>query len=157
MDDRMNGKLPPTRDARGRALVLPAAMREKSWKPGQSGNPSGRNGLYGEMLRRAREFTPEATDYLISIARDLNEETRNRIVAISLLYERAWGKAQPMVNEAEPDALKNMSPEQRLQRVNELLSYAATLQVPGAPVEAETNEGDVAAPGPADDAGTPPP
>ena len=115
-------------------------MREKCWQPGKSGNPSGRNGLYGEMLRRAREFTPEATNYLIEIARDKGEDARNRIVAISLLYERAWGKAQPMVNEAEPEALRNMTPEDRLRRVHELLAYAATLPVPGAPVETDTSE-----------------
>ena len=92
------------------------------------------------MLRRAREFTPEATNYLIEIARDKGEDARNRIVAISLLYERAWGKAQPMVNEAEPAALRNLSPEQRLRRVHELLAFAASLPIPGAPVETDTSE-----------------
>ena len=137
MSDLRN--VPTPRDARGRLLARPANSAPV-WQKGQSGNPSGRNGLYGEMLRRAREFTPEATDYLIAIARDGNEDTRNRIVAISLLYERAWGKAQPMVNEAEPEALRNLSPEARLQRVHELLKFAASMPIPGAPVETDTSE-----------------
>ena len=142
MSDLRN--VPTPRDTRGRLLARPANSAPV-WQKGQSGNPSGRNGLYGEMLRRAREFTPEATDYLIAIARDGNEDTRNRIVAIQLLFERAWGKPQASTGDsAEPAALRNMTPEARLQRVHELLAYAATLQPPpaGAPVETETIEAD---------------
>jgi hypothetical protein len=47
------------------------------------------------MQRLAREFSPEAVAYLIEIARDGTEDTRNRIVAVSMLLERAWGRSQP--------------------------------------------------------------
>jgi hypothetical protein len=59
---------------------LPKGARP--FKPGQVANPTGKRGAYHEMQRLAREFTPEATGYLIEIARDRNEDTRNRIVAM---------------------------------------------------------------------------
>jgi hypothetical protein len=46
------------------------------------------------MMRLARQFSPEATQILIDIARDPSEESRNKIVAIGMLYDRAWGKAR---------------------------------------------------------------
>ena len=44
------------------------------------------------MQRLAREYTPRGTEILREIADDPNEDTRNRIVAIGMLLERAWGK-----------------------------------------------------------------
>ena len=42
--------------------------------------------------RLARQFTPQARQILIDIANDPGEEARTRIVAIGMLYDRAWGK-----------------------------------------------------------------
>ena len=56
------------------------------------GNPGGKGGTYYEMMRLARQFTPQATQILIDIASDPGEEARSRIVAIGMLYDRAWGK-----------------------------------------------------------------
>jgi hypothetical protein len=75
--------------------ALPPALRQRCWGPGESGNPSGKGGVYHEMQRLAREFSPEAVACLIEIARDGTEDTRNRIVAMSMLLERAWGRSQP--------------------------------------------------------------
>jgi hypothetical protein len=104
--------------SRGRVRVLPPAMRERMWKPGQSGNPTGRGGLYHAMLRRAREATPELIDYLLEIARDGSEDARNRIVAISILLERGWGKVKEEYDPAAEQApmqvdLSRLTPEQR--------------------------------------------
>ena len=44
------------------------------------------------MQRLAREFTPRGTEILREIADDPNEDSRNRIVAVGMLFERAWGK-----------------------------------------------------------------
>ena len=38
------------------------------------------------MQRLAPEFTPRATEILRDIANDPNEDSRNRIVAIGMLY-----------------------------------------------------------------------
>jgi hypothetical protein len=75
-----------------RKKPLPAALAANLWKPGQSGNPGGKGGTYYAMMRLARQFSPEATQILIDIARDPSEESRNKIVAIGMLYDRAWGK-----------------------------------------------------------------
>jgi hypothetical protein len=58
------------------------------------------------MQQLAREFTPEATRYLIEIAADKGEDTRNRIVAMSMLLDRAWGKPK----EFDPNAEKPVTP-----------------------------------------------
>jgi hypothetical protein len=77
-----------------RKKPLPAALAANLWKPGQSGNPGGKGGTYYEMMRLARQFSPEATQILIDIARDPSEESRNKIVAIGMLFDRGWGKAR---------------------------------------------------------------
>ena len=82
------------RDAKGRWLpgVTPAGARP--WRKGQAPNPTGKGDDYHEMQRLAREFTPRATEILRDIANDPSEDSRNRIVAIGLIFDRAWGKAK---------------------------------------------------------------
>ena len=91
---RPMGKPLSTPNGSPRKKPLPPALAANLWKPGQSGNPGGRGGTYHAMMRLARQFSPEATQILIDIARDPSEESRNKIVAIGMLYDRAWGKAR---------------------------------------------------------------
>jgi hypothetical protein len=56
------------------------------------------------MQRLAREFTPRATKILRDIADDPTEDGRNRIVAIGMLYDRAWGKPKEYDAKAEATA-----------------------------------------------------
>jgi hypothetical protein len=105
---------PAERGPDGRWLrgVVPKGARP--WQPGVSANPGGEGGLYHEMQRLAREFTPAATRYLIEIAQDRGEDTRNRIVAMSMLYERAWGKPKefdPNAQQKPPLNLESLPPE----------------------------------------------
>jgi hypothetical protein len=53
----------------GRAQVrdVPENARPYKWKPGQSGNPAGRSGLYGECRRLAAEASPSAMCRLIEL------------------------------------------------------------------------------------------
>jgi hypothetical protein len=97
-------------------------MEARKWRPGESGNPSGRSGLFQEMQRRAREATPELIGYLLEIARDGGEDARNRIVAITIMLERGWGKvpisepATLVEDAAKPrlaDIVDRWTPEQR--------------------------------------------
>jgi hypothetical protein len=91
------------------------------WRPGQSGNPTGKGGIYHEMQRRARECSPEVIDFLTEIARDTDEDARNRIVAISMLLDRGWGRTplcDPVQHLDEPKVIYDMSqwsPEERQQ------------------------------------------
>jgi hypothetical protein len=53
----------------------------------------------------ARQFTPEATRILIDIVRDPCEEARNRIVAIGMLYDRAWDKPRDYNPETDQEVV----------------------------------------------------
>jgi hypothetical protein len=45
------------------------------WQPGQSGNPSGHSGEYGEAMKLARTFSPGAMYRLAELA-ELNSTTK---------------------------------------------------------------------------------
>lgn len=85
--------------------VLAPAMAERArdtshhWKPGQSGNPTGYSGLYGEVRRMCRNFTPEGVLILQAIARDASADDRARIVAVQTILDRGWGKVKEQPEE----------------------------------------------------------
>jgi hypothetical protein len=61
------------------------------WKPGQSGNPSGRPKVAKEFRERCQEFmNEEGFDRLIKVARSAVDDDRFR--AIRLITEYAYGK-----------------------------------------------------------------
>ena len=110
-------------------IALPPALRNKRWQPGRSSNSSGKGGLYHEMQRLAREFTPQATQFLIDIASDLGEDTRNRIVAMSnsLIAGGASRRSMTrMPSGSSPFDLSRLTPEQRQQVRDALLLIAGT-------------------------------
>ena len=78
--------------------------RLRPFQPGQSGNPSGTSGRYGEVVRMAREASPEVMRALIGIALDPDEDSRARIVAGQEILGRAFGriKAEVTTGEAQP-------------------------------------------------------
>ena len=122
------------RDAKGRWLpgVTPAGARP--WRKGQAPNPTGKGGDYHEMQRLAREFTPRATEILRDIANDPSEDSRNRIVAIGMLYDRAWGKPKDYDPSEDKEATRSRfdpslyTPEQLAQIEAALRLVAATQQ-----------------------------
>jgi hypothetical protein len=108
------------RDLRGRWLAKPPGAAA-SWSRGASGNPGGRTSAYAEMQRLARENTPEAAQILIDIMRNPEEDSRNRIVAIGMLFDRAWGRAKEMPEKHPKEVLADMSDEELAQHTAELL------------------------------------
>ena len=134
----------PERSPDGRWLpgVVPKGARP--WQPGASANPGGKGGLFHEMQRIGREFTPEATKYLIEIAADENEDSRNRIVAMSMLFDRAWGKPKEYDPRAEPQEAGRfdpalLTPEQR-QAVRQALLLIKEATVDAEAVESGSRE-----------------
>src|SRR5215469_16175571 len=107
-------------DARG-VERLHAAMRSRMWKPGQSGNPAGYSGAYGEVVRLARQAAPYAVQRLIALMD--SEDERVAAVACNSILDRAFGK--PGFVKDEKDSLEvrvaNMTREERLARMAELL------------------------------------
>jgi hypothetical protein len=91
------------------------------------------------MMRLARQFTPEATRILIDIVRDPREEARNRIVAIGMLYDRAWGKPKEYDPAADKEEIEPRF-DPSLYTPEQLAQIEATLRmVAAARAEAEND------------------
>ena len=65
-------------------------------QPGQTANPTGRNGHYGAVMRLCRDAGPAAAKRLIEIAMDPNEDTRIVVVAIQEVLNRGFGRVREM-------------------------------------------------------------
>ena len=92
------------------------------------------------MVRVVGVGFPQATQILIDIASDPGEEARSRIVAIGMLYDRAWGKAR----ECDPreDKEEEIRPrfDPSLYTPEQLAQIEATLRmVAAAQAEAEND------------------
>ena len=79
--------------------------RLRPFQAGASGNPSGRQGRYHEIIKLAREASPRAMAILVQIMDDESEETRCRIVAIQEILGRAFGKIPAEVKDGGAPAL----------------------------------------------------
>lgn len=67
---------------------------DKPWlfKPGQSGNPTGRSKAFAEMVAQAQEYSPKIVVMLFEMAMDINQKPTDRITAGRELLDRAWGR-----------------------------------------------------------------
>jgi Family of unknown function (DUF5681) len=72
-------------------------MPKGRWKPGQSGNPSGRPKVIQVVRDLAREHTPEAIDTLAEIMTDEKAPHAQRIAAAAEILDRGWGKPMQTV------------------------------------------------------------
>ena len=63
-----------------------------SWKPGQSGNPTGRPAVVKEVRDLARQYTREAVLTLVSVMRDRGQPGAARVAAASQILDRGYGK-----------------------------------------------------------------
>ena len=97
-------------------------MRSRMWKPGQSGNPTGYSGTYGEVARLARQAAPYAVQRLIQLM-DSDDE-RVATVACNSVLDRAFGRPKPVMEEKDDleTRIANMTREERLNRMRELLA-----------------------------------
>src|SRR5262249_9268815 len=97
-------------------------MRSRMWKPGQSGNPTGYSGAYGEVARLARQAAPYAVQRLIQLM-DSDDE-RVATVACNSVLDRAFGRPKPVMEEKDDleTRVANMTREERLARMRELLA-----------------------------------
>lgn len=73
--------------------ALPAALAAHRWRPGQSGNPSGHSGDYGDALRLARQAAPDAVRRLVELM--ASDDERVAAVACNAIFDRAYGKPAP--------------------------------------------------------------
>ena len=98
-------------------------MAANQWKRGQSGNPSGHSGEYGQAMRLARQAAPHAILRLIELID--SEDERVAAVACNSILDRAFGKPAP-VKEEEKDTLEariaNMTRQERLAYMASMLA-----------------------------------
>ena len=83
-----------------RSRPLSPALAANIRKRGQSGNPSGQSGLYGETMMLARQAAPDAMRRLIELMR--SEDERVASVACNAVLERAFGKPKDYDPADEP-------------------------------------------------------
>jgi hypothetical protein len=106
----------------GKGKTLSPAFLANTWRPGQSGNPGGHSGLYGEAVKLARGLSLRAVQRLGELME--SEDERVSVVACNALLDRAFGKPKPAVEEKDDmDArIASMSREERLALMNDLLA-----------------------------------
>jgi uncharacterized protein DUF5681 len=68
------------------------------WKPGQSGNPSGRPKINPELRDLARRHTKIALTALVEIARDAKAPPAARVAAANALLDRGYGRPMQAVD-----------------------------------------------------------
>ena len=98
--------------------ALPPALAANRWRPGQSGNPSGHSGAYGEAMKLARQAAPDAVRRLRELAElDRIDEQGNLVpltelpdadrrvitVACNALLDRAFGRPKEPPPERSQD------------------------------------------------------
>ena len=81
------------------------------FKPGKSGNPSGRPKIVAEVQDLAREHTTEAVAALVEVLSDKKSPPSARVAAASALLDRGWGKA--------PQTIKHEGLEERLRQADD--------------------------------------
>lgn len=82
----------------------------RPFKPGQSGNPSGRPKEIIEVAKAARERTAEALATLTEIMRDKEASAAARVSAALGILERGWGKAPATITLLhDNDDMKDLS------------------------------------------------
>ena len=109
-----------------RSRPLPPALAANIWKRGQSGNPSGQSGLYGETMMLARQAAPDAMRRLIELMR--SEDERVASVACNAVLERAWGKPKLYDPAAEPKPKRDRLDTSRYS-IEELEQIQAALEL----------------------------
>jgi hypothetical protein len=61
------------------------------WQKGQSANERGRTRGYARILHASRKASPEAIEKAIECMRDETAPWNNRLKAVEIILDRAWG------------------------------------------------------------------
>jgi hypothetical protein len=126
------GSSPP---APKRKRALSPQFTANIWRPGQSGNPAGHSGLYGEAVSLARQAAPAAVRRLIELMGSADERVAS--VAANAILDRAFGKPRdydPTAEGASPKSTfdpRRYSAEQVAQ-IEKALRIVVEVQGPGA-------------------------
>lgn len=111
---------------------LPAALQPHRWQPGQSGNPTGKQGRVTAMRQLAASKTIEAMQVLIDVMNDTTEDGRVRVVAATAVLDRGAGKVTELPPQQAPAMtldLARLSPDQ-LAALRAILDSGAFVPAP---------------------------
>lgn len=98
----------------------------RPFRPGQSGNPSGRPKALHELIELCRQHTPAVIKRLAEIVE--KGEERAAVAAAKELLDRGYGKAKQVVEVSKQD-VKTMSDEELRQKAREIVAkYSGTEQ-----------------------------
>ena len=95
----------------------------RPFRPGQSGNPSGRGGEYHEIQRICRAASPAAARRMVELMQSADE--RIALMAAEKVLERGWGKPREARDADIPDAETVARREASRAAVVELLQMMA--------------------------------
>ena len=93
-------------------------LRSTSFKPGQSGNPSGRRKneayrqVFADIKLLAKEASPEAMQTLIAIHKDPKAPPAARVAAAESIICRGYGKPLQQIEQGKPGEFDNMSQDE---------------------------------------------
>jgi len=104
------------------------ANKEKTgkFKPGVSGNPSGRPKIPEDIKEACKAASIEAIDILLTLMRSEDTNAGERIKAATTILNRAWGTPAQSIELTGKDGgpIETMSVEKRKARITELLAKA---------------------------------
>jgi hypothetical protein len=109
-------------------------MANPNWKPGVSGNPSGRPKIVGEIRALAREHTAAALKTLIEIAGDKKAPAAARVAAAAHLLDRGYGrpetKIEAEITRGEPNVFTTLPWEEIARIIDQCNAAGFTVQEP---------------------------
>lgn len=79
------------------------------FRPGQSGNPTGRPKVDKTIRDLARAHTQDALNTLIEIANNPKSQAAVRVQAANAILDRAWGKPAQYVESYEESIQKSLN------------------------------------------------
>jgi len=91
--------MPTSRDKAGNK----SKKNSTSFKPGQSGNPSGAGRMPVEFKDLAKGYSRDALKVVIDIMQDNKASQKDRLRASDMIMDRAWGKAMQGMEVSGPE------------------------------------------------------
>ncbi len=109
----MDGIETPAKDGEQTAVAIKGDSKAllfggHRFKPGQSGNPSGRAKADKTVKALAREHTAAAIERLVSIVKDDSASPSAQVQAATALLDRGWGKPLQQLEVGEAGAFSDM-------------------------------------------------
>jgi hypothetical protein len=106
------------------------------WKSGQSGNPSGRPKVVGEIRALAREHTAAALEALVEIVGSKKAPPAARVAAANAILDRGYGRPEAKIdatleqNNSAADSVFARMPIERLREYIDLFNSAGLIGRP---------------------------